>query len=167
MGRGNVCVSGDYEGLYYIDCDYFKVYMLDGDGNETDEIDYQAQNDYMRIDLFGEFRRLFVKRFPSFYLVDKWLCGGCHRHEHRHAILENGLFFICLVDNEWSVAVELIQKDYNTGDYDDFMPSLQRRHYKNYLEGMKSCLLELYPEIGVYEGAWTSGTIKRSEAIIS
>lgn len=40
MGRGNVCVSGDYEGLYYIDRDYFKVYMLDGDGNETDEINY-------------------------------------------------------------------------------------------------------------------------------
>ena len=82
-------------------------------------------------------------------------------------MLENGLFFVCLVDNEWSVAVELIQKDYNTGDYDDFMPSLQRRHYKNYLEGMKNCLLELYPEIGVYKGAWTSGTIKRSEAITS
>ena len=54
-----------------------------------------------------------------------------------------------------------------TGDYDDFMPSLQRRHYKNYLEGMKNCLLELYPEIGVYKGAWTSGTIKRSEVITS
>ena len=39
--------------------------------------------------------------------------------------------------------------------------------YKNYLEGMKNCLLELYPEIGVYKGAWTSGTIKRSEAITS
>lgn len=166
MGRGNVCVTGAYEGLYYIDWDHFRVYELDDDGNETDTIDYDAQEHYMRESLFGEFRRLFVERFPSFYLVDKWL-GGCHLHENRHAILENGLFFVCLVDNEWSVAVELIQKDYNTGDYDNFMPSLQRRHYKNYLEGMKTCLLELYPEIGVYKGAWTSGTIKRSEVITS
>lgn len=164
MGRGNVCVTGDYEGLYYIDWDYFKVYLLDDDGNETDEIDYDAQADFMREELMGEFRRLFVKRFPSFYLVDKWL-GGCHIHENRHAILENGLFYICLVDNEWSMAVELIQKDYNTGDYGDFLPSLQRRHFKNYLEGMKNCLFELYPEIGIYKGAWTSGTIKRPNAI--
>lgn len=107
MGRGNVCVTGAYEGLYYIDLDNFRVYELDDDGNETDTIDYDAQEHYMRESLFGEFRRLFVERFPSFYLVDKWP-GGCHLHENRHAILENGLFFVCLVDNEWSMAVELV-----------------------------------------------------------
>ena len=77
MGRGNVCVTGAYEGLYYIDWDHFRVYELDDDGNETDTIDYDAQELSMRESLFGEFRRLFVERFPSFYLVDKWL-SGCH-----------------------------------------------------------------------------------------
>ena len=32
MGRGNVCVTGDYEGLYYIDNGHIHVYQsyLDG-----------------------------------------------------------------------------------------------------------------------------------------
>lgn len=29
MGRGNVSVSGRYEGLYYIDNDHFHVYRRD------------------------------------------------------------------------------------------------------------------------------------------
>ena len=29
MGRGNVCVTGAYEGLYYIDNDHFHVYRRD------------------------------------------------------------------------------------------------------------------------------------------
>ena len=29
MGRGNVCVTGKYEGLYYIDNDHFHVYRRD------------------------------------------------------------------------------------------------------------------------------------------
>lgn len=29
MGRGNVCVTGEYEGLYYIDNDHFHVYRRD------------------------------------------------------------------------------------------------------------------------------------------
>ena len=29
MGRGNVCVTGKYEGLYYIDNDDFHVYRRD------------------------------------------------------------------------------------------------------------------------------------------
>ena len=30
MGRGNVCVTGSYEGLFYIDNDDLRVYRKDG-----------------------------------------------------------------------------------------------------------------------------------------
>ena len=63
------------------------------------------------------------------------------------------------------MAVELVQKDYNTGDHDDFMPSLQRRHY-NYLEGMKNCIFELYLKIRLLQRSFNSNNT-RSEAITS
>lgn len=32
-----------------------------------------------------------------------------------------------------------------------------------YLEGMKKCLLNRLPSIGIYTGAWTSGRITKEE----
>ena len=37
MGRGNVCVAGPHEGLYYIDNDHFHVYRRDEPGVEYPE----------------------------------------------------------------------------------------------------------------------------------
>lgn len=39
MGRGNVCVTGSYEGLFYIDNDDLRVYRKDGPG--TDDLPLQ------------------------------------------------------------------------------------------------------------------------------
>ena len=36
MGRGNVCVTGPYEGLYYIDNDYVSIYFRE-DGGEFEQ----------------------------------------------------------------------------------------------------------------------------------
>ena len=35
MGRGNVCVAGPHEGLYYIDNDHFHVYRRDEPGGRV------------------------------------------------------------------------------------------------------------------------------------
>ena len=37
MGRGNVCVHGKYEGLYYVDYDNFYYDVTDEDDNPTGE----------------------------------------------------------------------------------------------------------------------------------
>ena len=71
--------------------------------------------------------------------------------------MENSLFEIKIVDNEWSYAIELIQKE---NDYDDCLSGLQKKHYQSYLDGMKDILLGMFPEIGCYCGnPWTHGTI--------
>ena len=62
--------------------------------------------------------------------------------------------------NEWSYAVKLIQKECW---YDNHLEGLQKKHYQNYLEGIKNILLEIFPEIGCYGGAWTHGTITRED----
>ena len=78
----------------------------------------------------------------------------------RQAILESSLFHIAIEDNEWSLAVELLQKE---GAYGSNLSGLQARHYQKYLDGIKRCLLEYLPSIGTRTGAWTSGIIKREE----
>ena len=44
MGRGNVCVFGDYEGLYYVDRGYIDCYIAK-EMNEYGEYDEKMQHD--------------------------------------------------------------------------------------------------------------------------
>lgn len=78
----------------------------------------------------------------------------------QRAILESPLFYICLEDNEWSLAVELIQKE---PPWCQSYAGLQSRHYQAYLKGIEKCLLDRLPSIGTYKSAWTSGRLTRAE----
>ena len=164
MGRGNVCTWGDYEGLYYVDRDYLDYYTAkeadeygEFEGKMLGEIEYNEFCDYdydytiseiYYEEFVQEFVNLMEKKFGSFTSTGD--IGG--------TIMENNLFEIQIEDNEWSYAVKLIQKE---NDWDDSLRGLQKRHYQNYLNGMKDILLYMFPEIGCYAGAWTHGVIKR------
>lgn len=94
-------------------------------------------------------------------------CGQLERlalGNERRVILENELFYICVEDNEWSLAVELVQKDSYSDCESAWMAGLQKRRYREYLDSMKKALLARLPSIGIRTGAWTSGTITREEA---
>ncbi len=165
MGKGNVCVSGPYEGLFYIDNDYTTV--LRREDNCEDTI---LRKDLSAKDLSGSdwlfddegsaneledvlecFVENFTHRYPSFARVkqDKWLGRNVR------VILESSLFYIGIEDSDWAYAVELLQKDNPCSE------GFQRKHYKAYLDGMKAALLERLPSIGTYTGPWTHGTIRR------
>lgn len=172
MGRGNVCVTGKYEGLYYIDRDYTDVYRRSDEVSDDEfetrllgELGYDEltggdwlYDDWGSAEEYGDvlecFAEGFTRMFPSFKRVekDKWLDRSIR------VILESGLFYVGVEDNEWSVAVKLLQKD---DPYDNHLEGLQKRHYQQYLDGMKKVLLERLPSIGTYSGAWTSGKITR------
>ena len=173
MGRGNVCVTGSYEGLFYIDNDDLRVYRKDGPGTDDCEDRLQRDLDYADItgpdwyldevgssyeeaDVLECFCNEMRKLCPSFHKVrdDFWI------GQKRRMILENSLFYICVEDNDWSLAVELIQHDDDHGR----IAGLQKRHYAHYLECMKKALLSRLTKIGIYTGPWTSGTITREEA---
>lgn len=172
MGRGNVCTHGKYEGLYFIDRDHVDVYTALAPEEEDcclikmlGDLSYEelqsgawtfdevASGDAVYQVLEG-FMEAFQKRFPSFERVepDTWQDG-------RRLLLENGLFVIAIKDNEWSMAVELLQKE---DDYQN-LEGLQSRQYQRYLDGMRDALLEQLPSIGTYTGPWTSGRILREE----
>ena len=178
MGRGNVCVNGPCEGLFYIDNNDLRVYRKD-DPN-TDEYEDRLARDldfaditgpdwyfdeigssYEEADVLECFCDEMRKLCPSFKPAandNVWLCRD------RRVLLENDLFYICTEDNQWSVAVELIQKDGYSDCQSAWLSGLQRTKYKRYLECMKTALLTRLPEIGTYAGAWTSGRITREEA---
>lgn len=178
MGRGNVCVTGPYEGLFYIDNDDLRVYRrndpyakeeetslqrdlscedLSGDEWLLDEIGSSYEEEDVLECFCAELRKL----CPSFQPAansNVWLGN------ERRVILENELFYICVEDNEWSLAVELVQKDGYSDCESAWMAGLQKRRYREYLDSMKKALLARLPSIGIRTGAWTSGTITREEA---
>lgn len=177
MGRGNVCVNGPCEGLFYIDNDDLRVYRkLNPAGDYEDclqrDLDYDDIADpdwylddvgssYEEEDVLTCFCNEMQRRCPSFRPAQNdnvWV------GRDRRVILENDLFYICVEDNEWSMAVELVQKDGYSDCQSAWLSGLQRTKYKRYLECMKTALLTRLPEIGTYAGAWTSGRITREEA---
>ena len=183
MGRGNVSVSGRYEGLYYIDNDHFHVYRRDEPGAECPETRLMGDLSYDELtgsewlydewgtgeeedDILECFISSFVRMFPSFKrpMKETWIKNGSWGPLSRRVILESKLFYIAVEDNEWSLAVELVQKEEPWGL--PWMENLQKRLYQKYLDGMKKALLNRLPGIGTYSGAWTSGRIKREECLV-
>lgn len=166
MGRGNVCVFGKCEGLYYVDNEFLDVYSktdengdviscslreLEDDGFEYDEM----ASAWNRDDFEFAFIEQMKARFPSFEYVNKWISRS------RRALLENDLFYIVCEDNMWSLAIELIQKEGEYGGEEKV--GLQMGLYLKYLKGIEEILLNMHGEVGTYKGAWTSGTIRKDE----
>ena len=127
MGKGNVGVAGAYEGLFYIDNEDFHVYRRNDDLDDWPETRLMRDLDYAELTgdgwLFDEegtaneeddvlecFKDDFCRRFPSFQRTepDTWIRNGAYGNLCRQVILENGLFYVCVEDNEWSLAVELL-----------------------------------------------------------
>ena len=164
MGRGNVCVFGEYEGLYYVDRDYIDCYIA----NEADEngefeqkmLGEMSMEDFQNYEydpvLSGLYYEDFIQEFTS--MMEEKFKSFVSTGNDYETVMENNLFEIVIEDNEWSYAVKLVQKE---DDYDNHLEGLQKKHYQNYLEGIKNILLELFPSIGCYGGAWTHGTITR------
>ncbi len=177
MGKGNCCVTGKNECLFYIDNDDFHVYVkydaesktysesLLGDLHCSDLTSGEWVYDEVfteseLADILCEFKTAFCEMFPSFSPCepDTWIKNGPFGDYTRKAILENKLFYVCVEDNQWSMAVELIQKEPKWGYC---LEGLQSKHAPKLKEGMKSCLLERLGRLFVYSGPWTSGLITR------
>lgn len=154
MGRGNVSVSGPYEGLYYIDNDDFHVYRRDD--LFSGETETRLKGELSREDFAGSewvydesgtaeeerdildwFMNSFTRMFPSFRRPadELWIRNGSWGDYSRKVILENKLFYITVEDNEWSLAVELLQKE---NPNDNRLRGLQSRYFQKYLEEIKN-----------------------------
>lgn len=163
MGRGNVCVFGDYEGLYYADRDYLDFYVpIDGEADEGKFLGELSHNDFSDYEYDEFLSRIYYEDFicDFVYLMNKKFKSLSKTGEEYGVIMKNNLFEIEIEDNQWSYAVKLIQIE---DDYDNHLVGLQKKHYQTYLNGIRDVLLELFPTIGSYAGAWTSGRITRED----
>ena len=144
MGRGNVCVTGKNEGLYYIDNDYLHIYARyneEDDAWETlpmGELSYEEltgadwkydedSSDIVWRETKEHLVSGMIARHPSFTRCDKWI------GREEHAIAENNLIYVVVQDNEWSMAVKLIQKEH----YFYCMDGIQRKHSRTYRSPQK------------------------------
>lgn len=148
MGRGNVCVHGEHEGLYYVDFDNYTYEYEDDYGETMRDHSFIGDDFDADMEIFSE---NFIKKFKSFNKEDKWISNS------ERVILENELFYVAVEDNDWSMAVKLLQKDQNHFN----ISNLQKKHSESYLKGMREILLTLVEKLGTYGGAWTHGTVTR------
>ena len=170
MGRGKCCTFGEYEGLWYIDRDLIDVYY----NEEEDEYSLardlgydgllkcqysQSESEYNFEDMLEVIKDRMMAKFKSFRPVDRWVSDGGMRCD-RHAFLESELFFIAVEDNEWSYAIELIQKG------PEYLAGLQKRFYQTYLDAIRDILLDYYGEVSYRRGAWMSGTIRKEDVAV-
>ena len=178
MGRGNVATHNECEGLFYLDRDLLDTYVhvnnadaepktarqlysagieYNYDGSNCDWKYSHMESDDNWQEMIKVIQDSIGKRFPSFYPADEW------RDRDAHVILENGLFQIAVVDNEWSAAWCLLERT----DIDDTGSSrtFMRRHFQTYLEAIKQIIVDEWGEAVGYGGAWVSGRRYTKEAV--
>ena len=180
MGRGNVCTYRDFEGLYYIDNGQFHVYRQSDRISDDPEARLMKDLEYSELtstdwhfdeistadewdDIMECFVDDFTRKFPAFHDAreprGRWIKDRLY--EDVQIVMESKLFYIGTEDNQWSMAVLLIQKEPPWGYCYD---GLLARHYQRYLDGIRDCLFNRLDELGTYSGAWTSGTIRKEAA---
>lgn len=170
MGRGNCCVNGPYEGLWYIDRDFIDVYwskdteeyklMRDIGYDEFMNCEYsQSESEYNYEDMLEIIKHRMMLKYDSFVAIDRWISDGGSRCD-RKAFLENRLFFIAIEDNEWSYAIELIQKG------PESLEGLQKRLYQTYLDSLRDIILDVYGEVSYRNGPWLHGTIVKEDVAV-
>lgn len=168
MGRGNVNVSKN-DGLYYVSYDDIYVYS-----NNADPDDVIFQRDIFKFNNAGVYefdetlsqdnynemldtiRTKFAAKFKSFIPID-YTTSSTPKYTSKHVILKNKMFCIAVEDNEWSVAIELIANDGFEA------PGLRQQHFNTYYKGLREILLEMFDEIYIRTGSWTSGKITKDE----
>ncbi len=156
------------ESLNYIDADIinqFTTKQPDENGEyytkslsqiSNDELDnYEYDIDVSRMmydDMIEYFSSHYCTKFKSF--CDSTRQGKYKGHPKIQGIIicENDLFYITCVDDDTQFAFSLIEKEslYEVSD-------LRKKHFQEYLDGIRETLVYLCGECYGYDGLWTRG----------
>ena len=152
MGRGNACVWGDYESIHYVPYTEFENYPYNPDTDEADETQEKEFDEYALDDFVSNVSCDFVSKFKSFSLEKT---GRAWIDNETRIIAQNNLYYLATQDNQWSLAIKLIQKD-------DLEP-LQQKHFKSYEKALVKILFDYASEVYGYGGAWTSRKLEKPQ----
>ena len=160
----NVSVNPDREALFYVDYSHMDVYVNINDSNyvKTNNDPAIAQNpDVYRFDdtltqaRFDSFKKQFVKK-----MQDKFKSLKPHdiTTKGKHQLLMNDMFIIAFEDNDWSVAVELLENPKSKN------PNLRPNLFPNFQKRMRDILLDLVGEIHIRTGSWSTQKMTKADA---
>lgn len=160
----NVSVNPDREALFYVDYSHMDVYVNINDSNDvkTNNDPAIAQNpDVYKFDdtltqaRFDSFKKQFVKK-----MQDKFKSLKPHdiTTKGKHQLLMNDMFIIAFEDNDWSVAVELLENPKSKN------PNLRPNLFPNFQKGMRDILLDLVGEIHIRTGSWSTQKMTKADA---
>lgn len=158
----NVSVNPDREALFYVDYSHMDVYVNDSNDVKTNNDPAIAQNpDVYRFDdtltqaRFDSFKKQFVKK-----MQDKFKSLKPHdiTTKGKHQLLMNDMFIIAFEDNDWSVAVELLENPKSKN------PNLRPNLFPNFQKGMRDILLDLVGEIHIRTGSWSTQKMTKADA---
>lgn len=153
MGAGNVCVHNEFEEVFFVDYEENFPSREENEYGELSEPDYFLQEALVK-EFIDELQVALKRRFKSFEYSEESTQDG-------RIILENGLFSIAVEDNQWSIAIKLLQKEqpyYQEG----CLENLQARHFNSYKIGLLEKIYELTSTVYGYSGPWTSKRITES-----
>ena len=192
MGRGNICVYGKFDGLYFLDKDLLDVYnkvdrcecgSVKGFDYETEpktarelsdagiEYDYDGTNSEWAFDQFStsdnwnEMINIMQEYFIS--LFKSFTKSNKWRGTTAYSSTRN--CHVVLESELFDIAIA--DNEWSVAwlllerdDIDDNKRPLMKRHYKTYLEALKNALVDFYGEATEYGGAWTSGETHKKVA---
>ena len=104
---------------------------------------------------FDSFKKQFVKK-----MQDKFKSLKPHdiTTKGKHQLLMNDMFIIAFEDNDWSVAVELLENPKSKN------PNLRPNLFPNFQKGMRDILLDLVGEIHIRTGSWSTQKMTKVDA---
>lgn len=165
MRRGNAYVTGQYEGVYFIAYEDLHIYRnfkkLELEPRflremSVDELmgDWECDK-FLSVEntktVLDSFMKAFTQKFHSFYRAEpnEWLT------QTKRIILKSGLFYICVEDGEWGLAVELIQKK------GESISGFQKHRFEDYMSAIKNTLYDFVPYVYYRTSAWASALATR------
>lgn len=160
----NVSVNPNREAVFYVDYSKMDVYVNANDANDvkTNNDPAIAQNpDIYQFDetltqaRFDSFKKQFIKKMQDKF---KSLKPQDLTAKGKHQLLMNDMFIVAFEDNDWSVAVELLENPMSKN------PNLRPNLFPNFKKGMRDVLLDLVDEIHVRTGSWSTQRMTKTDA---
>ena len=161
----NVSVNPNSEAVFYVDYSLMDVYVNKNNPNDVktnNDPVIEQQADIYQFDetltqaRFDSFKKQFITKmqdkFKSLKSYDETVKG-------KHILLTNDSFLIAFEDNDWSVAIELLE----TPKPKD--PDIRPNLFPTFKQGIRDVLLELVDTIHLRTGSYSTRTMTKADAV--
>lgn len=158
MSKGNI-TCGHKNAQFYVDYNNFNTYLNKNNPEESmlekdipsDKLDdYEFDMELTQI-AYETFKGNLINHMQSHYKSLQKVIPSAKAEQK--IILENNMFQIALMDNDWSIAVQLLRKPKYTNE------AFQNRLFPTFLNGIVNALFDQVDVIHERTSSWTSTSL--------